>query len=566
MLLKTAIAKMIGEALKQLNAKMSQTEIESALKPPPMPELGDFAFPCFSLAGLMKKNPAETAALLKNALKPNLTVSRVEAAGPYLNFFGNETRLAEQTIKTVLKEKQKYGHNKLKNDRLMVEFPSPNTNKPLHLGHLRNMAIGESVCRLLEAGGNKVIRANLNNDRGVHICKSMLAYQKFGRNAQPNEKTDHFVGDFYVRFSKELKNNPKLQDEAQALLVKWEKKDPETIKLWKKMTKWALDGFKQTYKNFGIKHDVTYFESQLYDKGKEIIRAGLKKDIFKKRGDGAVLIDLTDDGLDEKILLRPDGTAVYITQDLFLAKLKDDKYKLNGSIYVVGSEQEYHFKVLFLILKKLGFKFADNLKHLSYGMVMLPEGRMKSREGTAVDADDLIEEVRRLAEAELKKRYQLLAPELKKRSLKIALAALKYHLLRPDINKTIVFNPKESISFDGNTGPYILYAYARAGSIIKKSGRRTMPLKITSLNQQERNLINKISNLPEIVLKASRERNPAPIAHFSYDLAQTFNEFYHQCPVIGSDNESLRWNLTNAFRQTLKNALYLLGIETIETM
>lgn len=563
---KNEIARIINNALKQFKINIQQTDIEEELKPPPAPELGDFAFPCFSLAKLFKKNPTETAKLLKNAVPPSKNIGKIDAIGPYLNFFINQTCLASETIKNVLKEKHKYGRGKFNIGRVMVEFPSPNTNKPLHLGHLRNMAIGESVARLLEATGNKVIRANLNNDRGIHICKSMLAYQSFGHGAKPNKKTDHFVGDYYVRFANELKNNPKLQDEAQKLLVKWENSDKETIALWKKMTKWAIDGFKETYKNFSIKHDINYFESTLYDKGKKIVDAGLKKGIFKKRADGAVLIDLTEYGLDEKILLRADGTAVYITQDLYLAKLKNDKYKLDGSLYVVGSEQEYHFKVLFLILKKLGFKFAKNLKHLSYGMVMLPEGKMKSREGTVVDADDLIEEVRRLAEAELKKRYQLPMKELKSRGLKIALAAIKYHLLRPDVNKTITFNPKESISFDGNTGPYILYAYARASSIIKKSGRKNIPLKIVSVNQEERNLINKINEMPQIVLNASREYNSAPIAGYAYELAQIFNGFYHQSPVIDSDNESLRWNLTNSFRQTLKNTLYLLGIETIEKM
>ncbi|MBI5077713.1 arginine--tRNA ligase [Candidatus Falkowbacteria bacterium] len=563
---KKEIAEAIKETLKQFKVKTDKTKIEAELKPPPAPALGDFAFPCFSLAKSFKKNPTDIAKLLRDAIRKTKNFDKIDASGPYLNFFIEKTRLAAETIKQVLKEKQKYGRGQNKIGRVMIEFPSPNTNKPLHLGHLRNMAIGESVARLLEATDNKVIRANLNNDRGVHICKSMLAYQKFGRNKKPDKKTDHFVGDYYVRFAKELEKNSKLQDETQALLVKWENGDKKTIALWKKMTAWAIDGFKETYKTFGIKHDITYFESSLYDKGRNIVNDGLKKGVFQKRADGAILIDLTKDGLDEKILLRADGTAVYITQDLYLAKLKNDKFNLDGSIYVVGSEQEYHFKVLFLILRKLGFKFAKNLKHLSYGMVMLPEGRMKSREGTVVDADDLIEEVRQLAEKELTKRYHLPTKELKSRGLKIALAAIKYHFLRPDVGKTITFNPKESISFDGNTGPYILYAYARAGSIIKKSNRRIAVLKIFSVNQEERNLINKISELPQTVLAGAREYNSAPIANYVFDLAQIFNAFYHQCPVIGSDNESLRLNLTNAFRQTLKNALYLLGIETIEEM
>ncbi len=567
--MKKVISSILQNAVqKSFNTKLDSSEIENYIEIPPESLMGDFAFPCFFLSSKLKKSPQEIALKIKNEIKElPKEISEIKIAGAYLNFFVDKKILAINLINEILKDK-KYGSNnsKIKN-KISVEFPSPNTNKPLHLGHLRNMAIGESVSRILEFSGGKVFRNSLNNDRGIHICKSMSAYEKYGNNKTPEsvkKKSDHFVGDYYVLFSEK-----KIPDEdVQEMLRKWENGDKKIIVLWKKMNKWALDGFKETYKKYGIKLDKEYFESQIYIKGKEIVDDGLKKGIFKKKSDGSVFIDLNDEKLGEKIVLRADGTSIYITQDLYLAKLKFDELKINSSIYVVGNEQDYHFNVLVAILKKLGFNFADKIKHLSYGMVVLPEGRMKSREGKVVDADDLIEEIQNLAKKELISRSKLPQKELELRSLKIALASIKYFLLKTDINKDMLFAPEESIRFDGDTGPYIQYSYARANSILKKSKikNKTENFKIELLSPTEIELIKKLSQFKEVVLKSCETLNPSLIAHYSYQLAQSFNEFYHSCPVVGSKEEKFRIKIVESFKIVLKNALGLLGIETLEEM
>jgi len=542
-----------------------ESEIEDLIEIPPNSEMGDFAFPCFSLAKDLRKNPAQIAQDLSKGIKSK-DLEKIEAKGPYLNFFLDKSYLAQDIIKQILSEQEKFGRGKEK-DRIMIEFPSPNTNKPLHLGHLRNISLGESVSRIFEFEGNKIIRANLNNDRGVHICKSMLAYQEFGKNKKPDRKSDHFVGDFYVLFSQKAKDNPEYETKAQEMLKKWEGGDRKILTLWKKMNKWALDGFKETYKLFGLKFDKEYYESKIYTKGRKIVEEGFKKGIFQKRADGAVFIDLRKEGLDEKILLRPDGTSVYMTQDLYLAKLKDQEFKLDGSIYVVANEQDYHFKVLFLILKKLGYKFADKMYHLSYGMVELPEGKMKSREGTVVDADDLIKNVQELAKGEIKERYpELKGKELEERSLKIALSALKYSLLKVNRSNAMLFNPKEEVSFEGDTGPYIQYSYARASSIIRKS-RKKAGSEIKHLPEiHETELIKKLAEFPEIIQQSYKQLNPAIIANYSFQLAQIFNEFYHACPVINSPQEEFRLALVAAFKIVVKSSFNLLGIDVMEEM
>jgi len=361
------------------------------------------------------------------------------------------------------------------------------------------------------------------------------------------------------------KKTKKLEAEAQEMLQKWEAGDKNTLLLWKLMNGWALDGFKETYKKFEIKHDVNYFESKIYKKGKEMILDGVKKGLFTQEKSGEVKIDLSNEKLGEKILLRNDGTSVYIVFDLALAKIKFEDYKLNKSFYVVGNEQDYHFKVLFSLLEKLGFKDKE-MKHISYGLVNLPTGRMKSREGTVVDADDLIERVRLLAEKELSKRDKLSKTELKKRSLIIALASIKYLLLKVDINKNMLFNPKESVSFDGDTGPYILYSYARASSIMEKASLVQKKTEVNELEEKDIALVKKLSQFPEIVESAYKNLNPSLIANYSYQLAQIFNEFYHNCKVIGSEEEAFRLALVQSFRQVLKNSLSLIGIETLDKM
>ena len=563
--MKEIIAKILKKTLADFKVDLKEKEIEDAIEIPPSSDFGDYSFPCFSLSEKLKQNPAKIALEIKNKINSKEFES-IQVKGSYLNFFLNKEKIAQDLIKEIISKKEKFGKSKPKKEKVMVEFPSPNTNKPLHLGHLRNMSIGESVSRILEFNGEKVIRTNLNNDRGVHICKSMAAYEFYGKNKSPNIKSDHFVGDFYVLFNKKEKQDKKLELEPQTLLQKWEQGDKKTILLWKKMNKWALDGFKETYKKLGIHHDKEYFESNIYKKGKEIILNGLKKGIFEKNSDGAIIADLKKESLGEKVLLRADGTSVYITQDIYLAKLKFDEFKLNKSIYVVGNEQNYHFSVLFSILKKLKFDFADKLKHLSYGMVNLPEGKMKSREGTVVDADDLIDEVQNLVKKELNSRYKLPKKELESRSLKIALAAIIYFLLKVDTKKDMIFNPKESINFEGDTGPYILYSYARASSIIKKANKKKQFTIEKKLEKNEFELIKKLLQFEEIVSSAYNNMNPSAIANYSYQLSQQFNEFYHSVQVINSDNEQFRLALVDAFRQILKNSLFLLGIDTIEEM
>ena len=556
--MKEFIAKLIAK-----DTKLKKEDIEKLIEIPPSPELGDFAFPCFILAAKFKKNPVQIAQELAKKIHSN-NLEKVESKGPYINFFINKNLFAEQ----VLEIDENFGKQKNKG-KIMVEFPSPNTNKPLHLGHLRNMSIGESVSRILEFSGSKIIRANLYNDRGVHICKSMLAYKKWGGKKTPEKekvKSDHLVGDFYVLFNKKLKENPKLDEEAQEMLRKWESGDKETIELWKKMNSWALSGFKETFKLIGLNFDKEYYESRIYRKAKEIVDLGIKKKVFRRKDDGAVIINLESENLGEKVILRADGTSIYITQDLYLAKLKDDEFNLDGSIYVVGNEQNYHFQVLFNILKRLEFKSASKLHHLSYGMVNLPEGRMKSREGNVVDADDLIEKMRDLAKHELKKRYKLNKKEMDSRALKIALASIKYMLLKIDIEKDMIFNPEEAISFEGDTGPYLQYTYARASSILKKSKTHKEKLKIPELSESEIKLIKELLNFKDISEQAEKNLSPHLIANYSFHLAQAFNEFYHSSKVIGSENEAFRLELIKKFRIVMSNSLNLLGIDVLEEM
>lgn len=571
--MKEVISDILIKALKKEGLSLKKEEVEKFIEIPPSPEMGDYAFPCFFLAGKLKTSPKEIALNVRGRIEDfPKEFEDIQTSGAYINFFLDRKTIALNLLKEIKSLGDEYGKSnvnyKATKKRTMVEFPSPNTNKPLHLGHLRNMTIGESASRILEFNGEEVIRANLNNDRGIHICKSMAAYEFYGGKKTPNtekKKSDHFVGDFYVIFNKKEKEDEKMEIESHRLLQKWESGDEKVIALWKKMNKWALDGFKETYSKFGIKHDVEFFESEIYQKGKEIVEKALKDKILVKKEDGAIVADLKKEGFGEKVLLRGDGTSVYMTQDLYLAKLKYEKYKISKSIYVVGNEQDYHFQVLFTILKKLGFDL-NGLKHLSYGMVNLPEGKMKSREGKVVDADDLIEEVQNLVKEELKSRDKLSEKQLEEKSLIIALAAIKYLLLRVDTKKDMIFNPKESIDFEGDTGPYILYSYARASSILKKLKKPQKEFPLEEIEDKEVALVKRLSEFKDVFSKSLNELNPSLMANYTYHLSQIFNEFYHACPVIGSEKESFRVDLVICFRQILKTSLYLLGIEPLEKM
>ncbi len=564
--MKNKIAVLLAEKIKELTGKkIGLTELLAKIEIPPTRDLGDFAFPCFILAKDLSLAPAVIAEKLANVLAGHQRIQRAEAAGPYLNLFVDRSAFAISVLDEVLSSPEDFGNAPKTGKTMVIEYPSPNTNKPLHLGHLRNIAIGESLARLLETSGIKVVRTNLFNDRGIHICKSMLAYQKEGQNAEPDKKPDHFVGDYYVKFAQLAKNNEGLEKEAQEMLLNWENGDKQTRELWQKMNSWAFEGFKETFNLLGIRHDQNYFESGIYQQGKDLVLKELAKGIFAKREDGAVVIDLTADGLDEKVLLRADGTSVYMTQDLYLAFQKDADYHYDDSIYIVGNEQDYHFKVLAIILKKMGFK--KKISHLSYGMIALPEGRMKSREGTVVDADNLIWELAELAKVGIERNNEIDLEEADERAKKIALAAIKYKLLRANIFKNMIFDPKESLSFDGDTGPYLLYSFARANSILAKVPEGEGDFRDTAnLEDAEFALIQKIASFPEVLAYAGENRNPSLVAHYAFELAQIFNEFYHSCQVANSENTNLRLKLVEAFTVVLGKSLNILGIETLEKM
>lgn len=540
---------------------LKKEEVENFLEVPPTQDLGDFAFPCYVLAKQEKKSPLLISEKLTEKLRKKLPkeITNVDFKSAYVNFFIDKKVFADGVLKKKLIVK-------LDNKKIGIEYPSPNTNKPLHVGHLRNMALGDSVARVCNFVGNNVSHLNLFNDRGILISKSMVGYEKYGKNQTPKDvgkEGDVFVGDFYVKFSKESKENIELEELAKEKLRLWESKDKEVLALWKKMNSWAYSGIEKTFKKFGLlKIDKTYYESDIYEKGKEIVEQGLKKKILAKKEDGAIFIDLENEKLGEKILLRGDGTSVYMTTDLFLAKQKVEDFKLDSSYYVVGNDQDYHFKALFSILDKLGMK--KDWKHLSYGMVTLPEGKMKSREGTTVSAEDLIKNTKELAMTGLIERG-VNKKEAEERALKIALAAIKYHLLKVDYKKNLVFNPKEALAFEGDTGPYLLYSYARANSIFKKAESKKA-VKIIDLKNEEIALLKKIDSFSEVIENAYKNLAPNLIANYSYELAKLFNEFYHACPVLGSSEEGFRLALIKKFRETIKESLFLLGIEVIEEM
>ena len=438
------------------------------------------------------------------------------------------------------------------------------------------MLIGESLSRILEFNGYNVFRVNLNNDRGIHICKSMLAYKKWGNAKTPeseNKKSDHLVGDFYVFFNKNLKKHPELENEVQDMLRKWEAGDKETVDLWKKMNNWAFKGFNETYKKFGIKHDKVYNESEHYKKAKDVVLDGLKKGIFKKDEDGNVFVELEKYKMPNKILLRADSTSVYMTQDLMLAQLKYKDFKMDRSIFVVGSEQKLHFRQLFKILELIGFKNIDGCYHLAYGMIYLPEGKMKSREGTVIDADNIVEDMISLAKKEIQKRHDLDKKEIDKRAEQIGMGALIFFILKYDALKDFVFNPKESISFEGETGPYIQYAHARICSILRKSRIKVENLiKDANLSllkeKEETELIKLLGKFPELVENAASSYRPSLISRYLLDLSQGFNEFYHIHQILKEKEEvkNTRILLIYCIRQVLKNGLNLLGIEAPEKM
>jgi arginyl-tRNA synthetase len=555
---------------------------------------GDITMVIFPLLKLIKSNPTELGTKIGNYLVENVAiVERFNVVSGFLNIVISDSYYLN--FFNEIKGKVNFGFiAPSENDKaVMVEYSSPNTNKPLHLGHVRNNLLGYSVAEIIKASGKKVYKTQIINDRGIHICKSMLAWQKFGNGQTPENsglKGDKLVGNFYVAFDKaykeeisELMSQGKTEEEAkkqapiileaQQMLLDWEAGKPEVIALWKTMNQWVYNGFAQTYKNLGVNFDSYYYESNTYLLGKEVVQFGLEKGIFEKDPDGSVWIDLTDDGLDRKIVLRSDGTAVYMTQDIGTAiqRVKDFT-DVGGMVYTVGNEQDYHFKVLFLILKKLGFEWAKNLYHLSYGMVELPSGKMKSREGTVVDADDLMEEMTETAEkisSELGKLEGYSNEEKEKLYKTIGLGALKYYILKVDPKKQILFNPEESVDFAGNTGPFIQYTYARIQSILRKANFDVKQTVETDMHPKEKELIKQIELFPEVIQNAAQNHSPALVANYIYELVKEYNSFYQTVSILGEEDltkKIFRVQLSKKVSDIIKSAFELLGIEVPERM
>jgi arginine--tRNA ligase len=558
---------------------------------------GQWTLVAFPLLKISRKNPEATAQEIGAYLQEHCSlVEGIQIVKGFLNLSIAPAAWVEDF--NAIRSDKTFGHKQATADApfVMVEYSSPNTNKPLHLGHVRNNLLGYSIARILEASGNRVFKTNIVNDRGIHICKSMLAWQRWGNGATPEstgKKGDHLIGDFYVLFDKHYKaeltalmNEGKTKEEAEAasplmadaraMLRRWEDGDEEIRSLWSMMNSWVYAGFDETYKRMGVSFDEIYYESETYLLGKEEVLRGLKEGKFVQDPDGSVWADFTDEGLDRKILLRSDGTSVYITQDIGTAKMRFDKHPIDKMVYVVGNEQEYHFKVLSLLLDRLGYAFGKGLVHFSYGMVELPDGKMKSREGTVVDADDLMDEMVATARAiaeEQGKGKDMPAEEAAEVARRVGLGSLKYFILKVDPRKNMTFNPKESIDFNGNTGSFIQYTYARIRSLLRKAEELGIALPATfaglTISTKEQELIAKVAEYADVVEEAARTYSPAVIANYVYDLVKEYNQFYHEFSILKEENEELRafrLALSDVVARTIASGFSLLGIEMPERM
>ena len=591
MTIEEVIKKGVSQALQALYGL--ETDPEAIQLDPTRKEFeGDLTLVVFPYLKASHKAPQATAEEIGQWLEQNVpAVEKFNVIKGFLNIVISQHYWLD--VFQAIADNPDYGMVKADENSplVMVEYSSPNTNKPLHLGHVRNNLLGYSLSEILKANGNKVIKTNIVNDRGIHICKSMLAWQKWGEGATPEsrgQKGDHLIGDFYVAFDKhyrqevkelmeqgmtedEAKTASPLMQEAREMLVRWEQNDPEVRKLWETMNNWVYAGFDETYKRLGVDFDKIYYESQTYLEGKELVLRGLEEGKMYRKEDGSVWADLTDEGLDQKLLLRSDGTSVYMTQDIGTAKLRFRDYPIDKMVYVVGNEQNYHFQVLAILLDRLGFKWGKDLKHFSYGMVELPEGKMKSREGTVVDADDLMDTmVADAAEMAADRLAEMPEEEASEVARKVGLGALKYFLLKVDPRKNMMFNPKESIDFNGDTGPFIQYTYARIRSVLRKAeeagygkGELAVP------NKKEAELIQKIADFRNVVADAGRKYSPAVIAKYCFELAKEYNQFYHDFSILKEEDEAkrnLRLRLSDVTARTLKAGLALLGIEVPERM
>lgn len=588
------IAQGVREAVKALYG--ADIDIKSAMPGATRKEFeGDYTVVVFPFLRASKQKPEATAQAIGEWLVRNVdVVTGFNVVKGFLNLTVDaafrRTELLEQAVD------ENFGFTAATDDSplVMVEYSSPNTNKPLHLGHVRNNLLGYSLSKILEAAGNRVVKTNIVNDRGIHICKSMLAWQKWGDGCTPEstgKKGDHLIGDFYVLFDKhykaevadlmaqgmtedEAKNEAPLMREAREMLVRWEQNDPEVRRLWQTMNGWVYEGFDETYKRLGVGFDKIYYESETYLEGKELVLKGLEEGKMYRREDGSVWADLKENGLDEKLLLRKDGTSVYMTQDIGTAKLRYRDFPINKMIYVVGNEQNYHFQVLSILLDRLGFEWGKDLTHFSYGMVELPSGKMKSREGTVVDADDLMDTMEQQAAETAADRFKDMTPEQARETARmVGMGALKYFLLKVDPKKNMLFNPAESIDFNGNTGPFLQYTYARIQSVLRRAGG----VKVADFNAEnvavpsdkEATLIRKAGDFPGVVKEAARSYSPALIANYCYDLAKEYNQFYHDYPILKEEDtarRNLRLLLSYTVARTLKSAASLLGMEMPERM
>ena len=587
--LQNTLSEKVKQAISQLyNASLESVEFQSTRK-----EFeGDITVVVFPMLRVVKGNPVQIGEAIGEYLVANVdVVIRFNVVKGFLNLVFSDTYFVD--FFNSVSDFSNFGKQTGTNETYMVEYSSPNTNKPLHLGHVRNILLGYSVAEILKASGKKAYKTQIINDRGIHICKSMLAWEKFGNGETPEIsglKGDKLVGNYYVKFDQEYKKEvlqlmaeglteseakikaPSLV-KAQEMLLKWEAGNKDVVSLWKMMNDWVYDGFNKTYQSIGVDFDTLYYESNTYLLGKEVIKEGLQKEVFFQRKDGSIWCDLTEDGLDEKIVQRSDGTAVYMTQDIGTAIQRVKDYQdITGMIYTVGNEQDYHFKVLFLILKKLGYQWADHLYHLSYGMVDLPSGKMKSREGTVVDADDLISDMAKTAKKiseELGKIDDFTEKEKEHLYHTIGLGALKYYILKVDPKKRILFNPEESVDFQGNTGPFIQYTYARIQSILRKGELSVKSSNLGVLHPKEKELIKQLQLFPETIQQAAAQYSPALIANYTYELVKSFNSFYQNVSILGADFEeekSFRIKLSRAVSDVIKTAFGLLGIDVPERM
>ena len=585
----------VREAVKSLYGEQA-ANAELSLQKTRKEYVGDLTLVVFPLLKMSRKKPADTAEEIgKKLMEICPLVAECNAVGGFLNIKLSMAAWLSELAEIDAAENFGFTVVSENSPLIMVEYSSPNTNKPLHLGHIRNNLLGYSLAKILEANGNKVVKTNIVNDRGIHICKSMVAWKRFAGGATPQStgiKGDHLVGDYYVAFDKEYKKEiaalvaegkseeeakeaAPIMQEAREMLRLWEAGDAATRELWATMNQWVYDGFDETYKRLGVSFDKIYYESQTYLVGKQKVLEGLEKGLFFKKDDGSVWADFTKEGLDEKLLLRADGTSVYMTQDIGTATLRFSDYKIDKMIYVVGNEQNYHFQVLSLLLDRLGFKWGKDLVHFSYGMVELPEGKMKSREGTVVDADDLMDEMVATATAISKElgKDGLSEEETAEVCRKVGLGSLKYFILKVDPRKNMTFNPKESIDFNGNTGSFIQYAYARICSVLRKAAEQgiatTTLSKDIALSDAEIELVQQLSTFPAVVRQAGEEYSPSLIANYSYDLVKNYNRFYHDFSILKEENtdvRAFRLQLSRNVAKILRQAMSLLGIELPERM